>query len=140
MVSFHRQKFVLSSDWTSRPWNLFGRDLDVVVRSPSVPSSLGGLEDKQLREVDMRLMWTGAALTLFSLVSSPREAKTRKSRSRNKFRILIGLFRIWTLLCLAVLIENKISMLGCFIFLTHHHLLHDGKCYHPWGYIQLSTG
>ena len=43
-------------------WNLFGLDLDVVVSSLGVPSSLGGLEDKKLQEVDMRLMWTGAAL------------------------------------------------------------------------------
>ena len=46
-------------------WNLFGLDLDVVVQSVGVPSSLGGLEEKQLQEVDMRLMWTGASLVLF---------------------------------------------------------------------------
>ena len=46
-------------------WNLFGLDLDVVVRSLSVASSLGGPGRKQLLEVDMQLMWTGAALVLF---------------------------------------------------------------------------
>ena len=35
-----------------------------------VASSLGGLEEKQLsmREVDVRLMWTGAALVLFGTI------------------------------------------------------------------------
>ena len=50
-------------------WSLFGLNLDVVVKSLGVPSSLGGLEEKQLQEVDMRLMWTGAIL-VFSLAPS----------------------------------------------------------------------
>ena len=62
---------------------LFGLDLDVVVRSLGVPSSLGGLEEKQLQEVDMRLMWTGAALVLFGTIgytigSRPREDKNQE--------------------------------------------------------------
>ena len=66
-------------------WNLFGLDWDAVVRSLGVPSSLGlgGLEEKQLQEVDMRLMWTGAALVLFGTIgytigSRPREAKNQE--------------------------------------------------------------
>ena len=62
---------------------LFGLDLDVVVRSLGVPSSLGGLEEKQLQEVDMRLMWTGAALVLFGTIgytigNRPREDKNQE--------------------------------------------------------------
>ena len=64
-------------------WNLFGLDLDVVVSSLGIPSSLGGLEEKRLQEVDMRLMWTGAALVLFGTIgytigSRPREAKNQE--------------------------------------------------------------
>ena len=71
-------------------WNLFGLDLDVVVRSLGVPSSLslGGLEEKQLQELDMRLMWTGAALVLFGTIgytigSRPRETK-RQEKSKQE--------------------------------------------------------
>ena len=60
---------MLSSDWTNRPWNLFGPDLDVMIRSFIVLSSLGGLEEKQLQEVDMQLMRTGAAL-LFGTIGN----------------------------------------------------------------------
>jgi solute carrier family 35 (UDP-xylose/UDP-N-acetylglucosamine transporter), member B4 len=64
-------------------WNSFVLDLDAVFRSLGVPSSLGGLEEKKLQEVDMRLMWTGAALVLFGTIgytigSRPREAKNQK--------------------------------------------------------------
>jgi UDP-xylose/UDP-N-acetylglucosamine transporter B4 len=57
--------------------NMFGLDLDLVA------SSLGVLGEKQLQEVDMRLMWTGAALVLFGTIgytigSRPREAKTQE--------------------------------------------------------------
>jgi hypothetical protein len=47
-------------------WNLFELDFDVVFRSLGFPSSLtlGGLEGKQLQEMDMTLMWTGAALNI----------------------------------------------------------------------------
>ena len=63
-------------------WNLFGLDLDVVVRSLGIPSSLEGLEEKQLQEVDMQLMWTGAALVLlgtigYAIGSRPREVKNQ---------------------------------------------------------------
>jgi hypothetical protein len=34
-------------------WNLFGLDLDVVVSSLGVASSLGGLGEEQVQEVDM---------------------------------------------------------------------------------------
>ena len=47
--------------------NLFGLDLDVVVGSVCVPSSLGGPEEL-LQEVDKRLMRTGAALVLFGTI------------------------------------------------------------------------
>ena len=63
-------------------WNSFGLDLDVVVRLLGVPSSIGGLGEKQLQEVDMRLMWTGAALVLlgtigYTIGSRPRETETQ---------------------------------------------------------------
>jgi hypothetical protein len=43
--------------------------------------SLGWLEGKQLQEVDMRLMWTGAALVLFgyTIGSPPREPKNQEN-------------------------------------------------------------
>ena len=61
-------------------------DLDVaLVRSSlGVPSSLEGLEQKKLQQVDRRLMWTGAALVLFGTIGytignhRPREAKNQK--------------------------------------------------------------
>ena len=61
-------------------WNVFGLDLDDVVRTLGVP--LGGLGEKHLQEVDMQLMWTGAALVLFGTIgytigSRPREDKTQ---------------------------------------------------------------
>ena len=40
---------------------LFGLDY-VAVRSVGVASSLGGLGEKQVHDVNMRSMWTGAAL------------------------------------------------------------------------------
>ena len=46
--------------------DLLGLDMDVMVRSVGVASSLGGFGEKQLRETDMQLMWTGAALVLFA--------------------------------------------------------------------------
>ena len=70
-------------------WNLFGLDLDVMVRSLGVPSSLilGGLEEKRLQEVDMRLMWTGAALVLFGTIgytigSRPSVAKNQEKSKK----------------------------------------------------------
>ena len=69
-------------------WNLFHElDFDVVFRSLGVPSSLslGGFEEKKPQEVDMRLMWTGAALVLFGTIgytiatgSRPREEKSKQ--------------------------------------------------------------
>ena len=66
-------------------WNLFELDFDVMFRSLGVPSSLNleGLEEKRLQEVDMRLMWTGAALVLFGTIgytigSRPREEKSKQ--------------------------------------------------------------
>ena len=67
-------------------------ELQVVLTSPRllVPSSLRGLEKKQLQDVDMRLMW---ALLLLSLAQvhhwiydrkSTTWAKNRKNRKRNK--------------------------------------------------------
>jgi UDP-xylose/UDP-N-acetylglucosamine transporter B4 len=65
-------------------WNLFGLDLDVVVRSLGVPSSLGGLEEKQLQEVDMRLMWTGAALVLFGTIGYTIGSRSREAKNQKK--------------------------------------------------------
>ena len=93
---------------------LFGLDLDVVVRSLVVLSRLGGLGEKQLLEVDMRLMWTGEL----------REAK--KSRNKNR-----------TLLCYYYAHFSHPS------HLQHIVSNGDGsplKCYHSWEYIQFSTG
>ena len=62
-------------------WNLFGLDLDAVVRSLVVPSSL----EKQLREVDMRLMWTGPLLFSLSSLDIRWEVDhVRKRRYRDK--------------------------------------------------------
>ena len=70
-------------------WNLFGLDLDVVVKFLRISSNPEGLEEKLLQEVDMRLMWIGAAFVLFGTIgytigSRPRE--DRKIRIRNRFR------------------------------------------------------
>lgn len=75
-------------------WNLFGLDLDIVVRLLDVASSLGELGRNsytgRTQEVDM---WTGAVLRLqvvqvlygtigSTLLGSRRDAKTMKSPSK----------------------------------------------------------
>ena len=67
-------------------WNLFGLDMDVVVRSLGVPLSLslGWLEEKKLQEVDMRLMWTGAALVLFGTIGYTIGSRPRKANNQEK--------------------------------------------------------
>ena len=56
-------------------WKLFGLDLDAMVRSLGVPSSLGGFRGEQPQEVDMQLMWTGAALVLFGDIGYTIESR-----------------------------------------------------------------
>ena len=57
-------------------------DLDVVVRPLGLPSSLGGLGERLLQEMNMRLIWTGTPLVLsgngnigYTIGSGPGEEK-----------------------------------------------------------------
>jgi hypothetical protein len=56
----------------------------VMIRLLDVASSLGGLEEKQLQEVDMRLMWTGAALVLFGIIEYAIGSRPVRPKTRNR--------------------------------------------------------
>ena len=77
------------STFHSSLWNIFRVDLDAVLGLLGVTSSLGGpgSGEKQLPEVDTRLMWTGAALVLFGTIgyaigNRPRQVINQEKSKR----------------------------------------------------------
>lgn len=76
------------STFDSSLWNIFRVDLDAALGFLGVASSLGGPGgEKQLPEVDTRLMWTGAALVLFGTIgyaigNRPRQVINQEKTKR----------------------------------------------------------